>query len=413
MEKYYNVIRQFTYLGFFVVALFAVKSFHDAVPDQIYVKMGEELSYDFDVPVSLVLKEESREVFESYPKSIDRMGQEYPSYLVTCKLFGIFPVKDVEVMLVEPETVYANGMPIGIYVKTQGVLIMGVGEVETKGNGSSSPAENLVKKGDYIVSINGEKVEEKEELVEKINAFGPQKEVLGVMRGNEYIEVSLTPVKSSNGTYMLGIWVRDDLAGVGTLTYYGENGSYGALGHAVSDGETGSVMEMEKGWIYHTDIIGIQKGGSGHPGELSGVIEYRENTCLGSIGKNTSLGIYGKLDGNLETLKTGQSYEVTYKQDIHTGTAYVLSAISGETKAYEIMIESLDYSGREENKGILFRVTDPELLELTGGIVQGMSGSPILQNGRLIGAVTHVFVSDASMGYGIFIEKMLMQSREK
>lgn len=409
MAKYQNIIKQITYLGFFLVAMFAVKSFHDAVPDQIYVNMGEELSYDFDVPVSLVLKEDSREVFETPSGSIAENGKEYPSYTVTCKLFGIFPVKDVEVMLVEPEAVYASGMPIGIYVKTEGVLIIGTGEVETKGEGTVKPAENLVKKGDYIVSINGEKVEEKEDLIEKINAFGQQKEVLGVLRGDEYIEVSLKPAKSSDGKYMLGIWVRDDLAGVGTLTYYRQDGSFGALGHAVSDGETGTQMEMEKGWIYHTNIIGIRKGGSGSPGELSGVIEYRKDACLGSVEKNTPLGIYGSLDGNLNQLQMGKSYGVTYKQDIHSGTAYVLSSLSGEVKSYEIEIESLDYSDTEENKGILFKVTDPELLELTGGIVQGMSGSPIIQNGNIVGAVTHVFVSDSTMGYGIFIEKMLAQ----
>lgn len=409
MAKYQNIIKQITYLGFFLVAMFAVKSFHDAVPDQIYVNMGEELSYDFDVPVSLVLKENSREVFETPSGSIAENGKEYPSYTVTCKLFGIFPVKDVEVMLVEPEAVYASGMPIGIYVKTEGVLIIGTGEVETKGEGTVKPAENLVKKGDYIVSINGEKVEEKEDLIEKINAFGQQKEVLGVLRGDEYIEVSLKPAKSSDGKYMLGIWVRDDLAGVGTLTYYRQDGSFGALGHAVSDGETGTQMEMEEGWIYHTNIIGIRKGGSGSPGELSGVIEYRKDACLGSVEKNTPLGIYGSLDGNLNQLQMGKSYGVTYKQDIHSGTAYVLSSLSGEVKSYEIEIESLDYSDTEENKGILFKVTDPELLELTGGIVQGMSGSPIIQNGNIVGAVTHVFVSDSTMGYGIFIEKMLAQ----
>lgn len=409
MAKYQNIIKQITYLGFFLVAMFAVKSFHDAVPDQIYVNMGEELSYDFDVPVSLVLKEDSREVFETPSGSIAENGKEYPSYTVTCKLFGIFPVKDVEVMLVEPEAVYASGMPIGIYVKTEGVLIIGTGEVETKGEGTVKPAENLVKKGDYIVSINGEKVEEKEDLIEKINAFGQQKEVLGVLRGDEYIEVSLKPAKSSDGKYMLGIWVRDDLAGVGTLTYYRQDGSFGALGHAVSDGETGTLMEMEEGWIYHTNIIGIRKGGSGSPGELSGVIEYRKDACLGSVEKNTPLGIYGSLDGNLNQLQMGKSYSVTYKQDIHSGTAYVISSLSGEVKSYEIEIESLDYSDTEENKGILFKVTDPELLELTGGIVQGMSGSPIIQNGNIVGAVTHVFVSDSTMGYGIFIEKMLAQ----
>lgn len=407
MERFQNIVRQITYLGFFLVTMFAVKTFHDAVPDKIYVKMGEELSYDFDVPVSLVLKEDSREVFETHTGFLHGDGEEYLSYTVTCKLFGIFPVKDVEVMLVKPESVYVNGMPIGIYVKTQGVLIIGTGEVETKNNTSVKPAENLVKKGDYIVSINGEKVEEKEELVEKINEFGQQKEVLGVIRDEEYIEVSVTPAKSSSGKYMLGIWVRDDLAGVGTLTYYKQDGSYGALGHAISDGETGTIMEMEQGWIYHTNIIGIRKGESGNPGELSGVIEYRKDACLGTVEQNTPLGIYGKLDGNLAYVPLGKSYEVTYKQDIHTGTAYILSAVNGKTKVYEITIESLDYSDTEENKGLLFKVTDPELLELTGGIVQGMSGSPIIQNGKIIGAVTHVFVSDSTRGYGIFIESML------
>lgn len=405
MKKYYHFLRQTTYLGLFLVLAFAVQTFQDAIPNQMYVTYGQTVSYDFDVPVSVVLKEDSAEVFDNFSGSIP--GGENPSYTVTCKLFGIFPVKDVEVMLVEGDTVYASGMPIGIYAKTSGVLVIDTGVVTDASGKQCRPAENRVKSGDYIVSVNGEKVQEKEELIEKIDLYGEGKEVLGVRRNEEYIEVSMEPVKSDSGHYMLGIWVRDDLAGVGTLTYYDRNGEFGALGHAVSDGDTGTLMDMSDGWIYQTNIIGIRKGENGNPGELSGIIDYSKDCCLGTITENTPLGIHGKLDGNLDKLRTSTSYEVSYKQDIKLGTAYIVSSLTGETCMYEIDIKSLDYSGREENKGILFQVTDEKLLSITGGIVQGMSGSPIVQDGKVIGAVTHVFVSDASMGYGIFIEKML------
>lgn len=405
MNKFYHLVQQITWMGFFLVAAFAVKTFYQAIPDQMYVNAGEEVSYDFDVPVSVVLKEESAEVFDNLSEPV--AGQQAPAYTVTCKLFGIFPVKDVEVMLVDREKVYASGMPIGIYVKTEGILVLGTANVEDASGKECHPAQNLVKGGDYIVSVNGEPVYEKEDLIEKIDAYGGEREILGVERNGEYIEVSMTPVKSSQGKHLLGIWVRDDLAGVGTLTYYREDGTFGALGHAVSDGDTGTQMSMSEGWIYLADIIGIKKGEKGTPGELSGVINYSDNCCLGTITENTALGIRGKLQTQLDAAETGDCYEVCYKQDIRLGTAYIVSEVSGERKLYEIAIESLDYSGNEENKGILFRVTDPELLEITGGIVQGMSGSPIIQDGKIIGAVTHVFVSDSSMGYGVFIEKML------
>lgn len=405
MKKYYYFIQQAAYLGFFIVGVFAVSTFRNAIPDQMYVAIGQTVNYDFQVPVSVVLKDESTEVFENMSSIMD--GEKDVSYTVTCKLFGIFPVKDVEVMLVDSEAVYASGMPIGIYVKTEGVLIIGTGSVTDEKGNETKPAENVVKGGDYIVSVNGQEVSEKEELIQKIEEYGEEKEILGIVRNDEYIEVSVSPAMNEDGDYMLGIWVRDDLAGVGTLTYYRSGGEFGALGHAVSDGDTGSLMKMSEGWVYATNIIGIKKGENGKPGELSGVIDYSKECCLGTITKNSPLGIRGTLDGNLEKLDISTSYDVTYKQDIKLGKAYIISSVSGESKKYEIEIKNLDYSGQEENKGILFQVTDPELLKMTGGIVQGMSGSPIIQDDKIIGAVTHVFVSDASMGYGIFIEKML------
>ena len=201
--------------------------------------------------------------------------------------------------------------------------------------------------------------------------------------------------------------MRDDLAGIGTLTYYKEDGTYGALGHAVSDGDVGERIQMSEGYVYNAQIIGVKKGQKGNPGELSGMIRYQSADCLGTIEENTDIGIYGKLDGNIAALPRGDYYNICYKQDIKQGPATIICGFTGEKKEYAIEIESLDYSGREANKGILFRVTDEQLLDMTGGIVQGMSGSPILQDGKIIGAVTLVFVSDSSMGYGIFIENMV------
>lgn len=404
-HKLYAVIQQLTWIGYFLVAVFAVKTFWQALPNEMYIEQGSEASYDFGVPVSVSLARESEET--SYNLTGYSTLYSRPSYTVTCKLFGIFPVKNVEVTLVDKQEVYASGEPIGIYIRTEGVLVLGTANVCDEAGNECRPAQNLVKGGDYIVSVNGESVYEKEDLVEKIDAYGSDREIIGIERNGEYVEVSMTPVKSEEGRYLLGIWVRDDIAGVGTLTYYKEDGSFGALGHAVSDGDTGTQMSLSEGYIYQTEIVGIKKGENGSPGELSGVIDYGSEYCLGSITENTPLGIYGKLQTGANALEEGTSYPVCYKQDIRLGTAYIVSSVSGESRQYEIQIESLDYSGSEENKGIMFKVTDPELLSLTGGIVQGMSGSPIIQDGKIIGAVTHVFVSDASMGYGIFIEKML------
>jgi stage IV sporulation protein B len=292
-------------------------------------------------------------------------------------------------------------------VKTDGILIIGTGSVTDIYGQQQNPSENLVKGGDYIVSINGETVQKKEELVEKINSNGSRKAVLGIRRKDAYIEVSIEPAKISEESYMLGIWVRDDIAGVGTLTYFRGDGSFGALGHGISDSDTGALIELSDGWIYVANIIGIRKGEKGNPGELSGIINYGNENRLGDLEENTAIGIHGVLNQNLEKITDGICYEVAYKQDIVPGTAYIISSVSGKSECYEITIESLDYSDREENKGILFKVTDERLLELTGGIVQGMSGSPIIQNNKIIGAVTHVFISDSTRGYGIFIEKML------
>jgi stage IV sporulation protein B len=379
-----------------MVAVLAVKLFYKAIPDEMYVLSSQDISYDFGVPVTVVLKDDDMETFSMENVSTEKLSV---SYDVTCLLLGLIPVKDIAVNVVSEEYVYASGEPVGIYAKSDGILVVAAGK--------DTAAEHLIKSGDYIVSLNGESVYEKEELSAKIDEYGADREIVGLMRNGEYIEVSVQPDMSDEGTYILGVWVRDDLAGVGTLTYYTEDGSFGALGHAISDGDTGSLFELSAGSLYTTNIIGIQRGEKGSPGELSGVIDYAEEHYLGEITDNTARGIHGTLSGAAAESFSDDIYKIAYKQDIETGSATIISSVSGEQKSYDICIDSVDYNSREENKGILFSVTDPELLELTGGIVQGMSGSPIIQNGCIIGAVTHVLVQDAAKGYGIFIEKMM------
>lgn len=396
--------RWIAYSGFLLVFLFSVKTFEEAIPDKMYVELGEKVVYDFGVPITVSIKDDAEEAFGGNTNPYQMTDS---SYTVTCKLFGILPVKDVEVTLTDGTGVYAGGTIIGIYTKMSGVLVIGTGKVTLSDGEELSPAENLVKGGDYIVSVNGEAVDEKEKLAELIDTYGGEKEVLGIIRNKEYIEVAAEPVKAENEQYMLGIWVRDDLAGIGTLTYYTEDGEYGALGHPVSDGDTGTQIAIKNGDIYEASIVGIRKGEDGNPGEISGVINYGNAYKVGTIDTNCERGIYGTLNGNQKAYLKDAYMEVAYKQDISLGKAYILSDVSGEIAQYEIEIESLDFSGREANKGILIHVTDEKLLELTGGIVQGMSGSPIIQNGKIIGAVTHVFVKDSTKGYGIFIENML------
>ena len=225
-----------------------------------------------------------------------------------------------------------------------------------------------------------------------------------------YLEERVTPAKNQNGEYKMGIWIRDNAQGVGTLTFVDGEGNFGALGHGITDSDTGELMELGRGSLYGTKIVAVRKGADGVPGELTGMIEYDDKNVIGEITRNTPYGIFGRLD--LEKLKESGIYletqEVGFKQDIHPGKATMISTINDEMKEYEIEITAIHMGNDGGNKGLELLVTDDELLSLTGGIVQGMSGSPILQDGKVVGAVTHVLVNAPEKGYGIFIEEMLV-----
>ena len=404
--------------GFCWGLFFSYYAIGESIPDTIRIEKGETEDFDFHVPITAELEQEGMEVFGNQSPAVDKdkvtldlnqsfslKSQQQGNYFMSCKLFGLFPIKSVSVEVIDKEQVVPCGVPVGIYVKTDGILIIGTGSVVGNDGMNYEPAVNLVKSGDYVKTVNEQVVENKEELIEKINQSGGEPVILGVQRDEEYIQIKVEPVKTEENDYKLGIWVRDDLAGVGTLTFYDSQGYYGALGHPVSDMDTGVKVSLSDGTLYEAEIAGITKGEKGNPGEISGVITYLDQYKLGSVEENTSVGIYGKLQRTPEESQDNQYYPVTLKQNIEKGEAVIVSTVSGERKEYSINISSLDYNS--DNKGILFQVTDPELLNLTGGVIQGMSGSPIIQNGTVIGAVTHVFVQDATKGYGIFIENML------
>ena len=332
------------------------------------------------------------------------------SYVVQCSLFGAIPIKKVEVDVVERQKIVPCGIPVGIYMKTQGVLIVGTGEVCDMQGEPQNPGGDLVHSGDYILAVNDIPVSEKEEVVQQIGQAAGGEVKLTVLRDSDIIELQAPVIQTGKNEYKAGIWIRDDTQGIGTLTYVTGDGTFGALGHGINDIDTSTLLTLESGNIYDAKVCSIVKGMDGMPGEVGGVIDYQPENILGTITENSEIGIFGTLSSEPET--GIEEMEVAYRQEIQTGPATILSEITGERKEYQIEIEKINLNNSDANKSMVIRVTDPELLEITGGIVRGMSGSPILQNGKIVGAVTHVFVKDPARGYGIFIENMLEKTDE-
>ena len=365
------------------------------IPDQILVdhENSQEVTKLLERP------------FVTFDDAITVSGKD--SYTLHCRLLGMIPFKDVKVKNTPAKDVYVSGNAVGIYMQTEGVLIIDTGEIRSESGKTEDPARDIVKPGDYIVAFNQEAVKCKQDLLDDLKDLDETSVTLQVRRGKKTIPLSVTPVKDESGTYKLGIWVRDDTQGIGTLTYVDENGGYGALGHGISDVDTGELLDISDGNLYTAQILGIRKGEKGNPGELSGLIRYENRNILGSITENSENGIFGTMQPDqLESL-TLKKIPIGYKQDLKTGSASILCCTDGKVKEYAAEITKIDMNHEDSNKSFVIQVTDKELLEKTGGIVQGMSGSPVIQNGKLFGAVTHVFVQDSTGGYGIFIENMM------
>ena len=365
------------------------------VPDEIHVYANQQINWE--------------EVFHNplirYDSSVE--ASRNGSYRVECRLLGMIPLKTVKVSLAEEQEVYVGGSTVGIYMETKGVLVIDSGEIRDMDGISRTPAEHIIQPGDYIRSVDGEELENKKQLIGLVSKNQGEPMEMEVMRRNEMITLALTPVRTEDGTYKLGIWVRDNIQGIGTLTFTTQEGEFAALGHGISDVDTGERLEISKGELYEAKILSVQKGAVGSPGELRGVIDYEDSRVLGQIEKNNANGISGTLKKEKQSDFKGELYPIGLKQEIQTGTAIILCDVGEGIQEYEIEITEIHWNAKDSNKSFVIHAVDERLQELTGGIVQGMSGSPVIQNGRLVGAVTHVLVNDPTRGYGIFIENML------
>ncbi len=301
------------------------------------------------------------------------------------------------------KTVCIGGMPFGVRFKTEGVTVAELEDIDT-GVGSACPAKDAgLEPGDVIVKLDENEIGGAEDIINRITSGGGSTLTVVYKRRGEEKQTSLTPVRDRNGIYRAGMWIRDSAAGIGTITYYdAKTGAFAGLGHGICDAETGELIPLSHGDVTDVSLCGINKGKSGAPGELKG---FFGETRIGEISSNKRTGVYGTLN---KLPKTECEYvEVAKRNEVKEGEATIRCTLAdGETRDYTAQISEIDVKSGE-CKNFIVIVTDPELLAKTGGIVQGMSGSPILQNGKLIGAVTHVMVNDPTRGYGIFIENML------
>lgn len=301
--------------------------------------------------------------------------------------------------------VYPCGFPVGIYMETEGVMVVTTAQIPTNLETLSSPCEGSLQQGDYITSINGNPVNSKEELVSSVEACAGQPLTLHIVREQESFDISVLPIQDTSGTYRLGVWVKDDVQGIGTLTYISEDGHFGALGHPINDSDTGKRVSVRKGGLYESQIQMIIRGKNGTPGSFCGIICYDTSTFLGNIYENTACGIYGNVSALMkEKLEGSTLMQMAHKEEVVCGKAFLRCAVNGEPQDYEVEIIKTQPGS---TGGFQICVTDKVLLEKTGGIIQGMSGSPLIQNGKMIGAVTHVFVNDPTKGYAIYAEDML------
>lgn len=380
-----------TLLSLFILIYGTMK---DHIPDEIFVYADEETDWETFFQEPLISYDETVEVSQN------------GSYQIRCKWLGMLPLKTIKVHTVEKQEVLVSGSPVGIYMETKGVLVIDSGEITDREGIRRTPAEHIIQSGDYICEIDGKVLTGKRQLMQLVRENQGEPMELQVIRHQETIKLEMTPVETEDGSYKLGIWVRDNIQGIGTLTYVEPDGTFGALGHGISDTDTGERLEISDGDLYRADILSIRKGTAGTPGELRGVINYREENRIGTICGNSQYGIRGQLEPgkyseSMKKIPTG------LKQEIQTGKAEIRCDIGDGIREYQCEILEIDSNARDTNKCFVLRITDDDLLSRTGGIVQGMSGSPVLQNGKLIGAITHVFVNDPTKGYGIFIENMM------
>lgn len=378
------------------------------MPNNLILIQGETLDLKTIYGITVGRKQEGKVLQASSNLNKNKVN-DTGKIEVSLNLFGNIPVKKMDVNVIPKSKVVPVGKAIGMKLYTEGVLVVGMSEINGK-----KPYENSgIQEGDAIIEINNEQIENTNDLIETVNKSNGKTVEVKYKRNEQTITTSIEPAKVNENEYKLGLWVRDAAAGVGTMTFYEpSSGMFAALGHGIADIDTSELINIESGELTTTNILSIVKGQKGTPGEIRGTIE--NSKSLGSIYKNTSFGVYGKVQSkNKLDINNMEEMDVALRDEIKTGKAQILCELeNGKTEKYDVEIKKLYLNNNENNKSMVIKITDEKLIEKTGGIIQGMSGAPIIQNGKFIGAVTHVLVNDPTVGYGVFADIMIKQLKE-
>ena len=384
-----------------------------SIPNKIILFEGEELGLKTVLGIKIDSKLSQDNQYQAVEASTNVISNEAGKTTATVSLFGKIPVKEIDVNVIENTEVIPLGNLIGLKLYTNGVLVVGMSEISGYDNNKYKPYEHSgIEEGDMIVEIDEKEITCTTDLIETVEESNGNNVEITYVRDGEAKQTNITPIKTADNDYKLGLWVRDAAAGVGTISFYEpSSGLFASLGLGILDIDTEELLEIATGEFVTTNIVNIHKGEEGNPGKIQGTIENQKE--IGTIYKNTNFGVYGKLN-NISALNINlnNKYKIGLRDEIQTGKATILCTLeNNKPKEYEIEIQKMYKNNNTDNKSMIIKVTDEELLEKTGGIIQGMSGSPIIQNGKLVGAVTHVFVSDPSMGYGVFADIMVKQMK--
>jgi stage IV sporulation protein B len=393
------------------------------IPETVRIVQGHAKTIPFGLPATASIQSATKPVallngatsttvpVHSYLEIVSkRLGEED----VVLKLFGVVPIRSVHVSVLPAIAVIPGGQSIGVKLRASGILIVGYNLIREEDGGISPGEKADMKIGDVITAINGRPVQSVEQAAMLIHEAGTRHQPLNftVMRQQQCLHLKVSPRfdKESN-TYRIGLYIRDSAAGVGTLTFYDpQHHVYGALGHVITDVDTGQNIRVGTGKIVHSSVMSIDKGENGQPGEKRGLFVDEEHV-LGDITKNTEFGIFGKMEQKPDHLLIDKPIPIALAEQVHEGPAKILTVVNGQrVESFDVEIVSVTRQKYPATKSMVIKVTDPRLLKLTGGIIQGMSGSPIIQDGKLAGAVTHVFVNDPTRGYGVYIEWMLNEA---
>lgn len=330
---------------------------------------------------------------------------------VEVKLFGIVNVKNISVTSIEKYEVVPLGKLIGLKLYTNGVLIVGMTEIEDINNIKLKPYETEnIKEGDSIIEVNGKEITSIKDLELLVNNSSGEKLNLTLIRNGEILTSQVTPAQVEKNKYKLGLWVKDAATGIGTICFYEPNTrSYAALGHGITDVDTDKLIDIDYGDIVTSKIISIKKSEVGNAGEIKGSIAGQEK--IGEVLKNSEFGIFGRLDNLTKfNIDTENTVDVALRNEIKLGKAQVRCTLDNDiTKDYDIEIEKIFINNNQNNKSMQIKITDPELIDKTGGIIRGLSGAPIIQNGKFIGAITNVLVNDPEKGYAVFGDIMIKE----